>query len=236
MFDNLFQIAAEANKPEPKFKVGDTVWVTEVDVVLKCSIESVFDIHDSDDCFSEYGYRVSGEANNVLWDHSIGKELFSDEASALAQAEYNAEQVDKISFTIDDIEEGEIRENEEWKILYSYCFLLKNDTVVWSLPYCYTFAKKCNNKEEAKKLYKNHLNSINRENSTVVPLNDNWINVDNDLYYCDSNDDFDYSSFEYFYNNYFGGLGYRKGQVYSQQNHIWKEKMQWKINYYLHYC
>ena len=211
---NLFQIAAEANKPEPNFLAGDTCWVVRADKVFTATVERNFEVTDFENIFKEYGYSLRGpKISTVLWDRSINNGLFFNKTDAIKKAKENESLIEYFEFPSFDkilssrFERGTLfsRAKNRFAILYD------NNVVVWKDFLTYTFAKVFPTLQQAKKYYEEVTEVDFSKNDFDIcsscPFDDSAVYEDiqsEKLYYCTTKEGVkEYSSLEYFFHNYF---------------------------------
>lgn len=207
-YDNLFQIASDLKKPAPSFSEGDEVFITVVDCVFKDKVDSVFEITDEDDCFKEYGYSLSGEYSTVLWDRSVGEELFKTEVSAKAKASDNKYNqgikfldLPESTAVIKSAKIYSLNGKFKYKIFFNNAIVLEKDYC------CYTFAQAFKSDKEAEAFYNKKFCKDKNKNEIIIDFASLtfeekiafYKEVEKHLYSCGNA----YSSLGYFYNNYF---------------------------------
>jgi len=159
---NIFDIMADNNKPEPQFKKGDIVFVLELDIVLRGTIDYSW-ICGSGENPRYYGYSVDldGFGHTTIWDYQIGEAVFNDESAALAMAE--SKHYDKLTVREDMLKDFKCFEYKRSVDGYRMQAAVGKigDTQLYEHNYmCYRFVRQYQNAKKRDEAYKSLLKRI----------------------------------------------------------------------------
>lgn len=174
---------------EPKYAVGDPVYLVDLDVVRAGKIDSVWALSDD-----QYGYSVRFKTKNRSFscfnDHTRDSHAFNSQREAEAFARSRSGMYTKIQTSALDVKE--VYGYEYIRTLDGHplsCYLAKvGDTqLLWREYMTYTFLETFSNEKQRDAAYKKRKTKLDAENASLSPesrLREKLTN-DETLYLCE---------------------------------------------------
>lgn len=177
---SLFDYIEPKEKVKPKFKIGQRIYKTVLDVVETGKITEIWDVGGE-----YYGYRTD-EDNIVFWDRDLNDTVFLDKSKAYEKAHSIRNRLTAIRKEEMKVlkEDNFIEICDDSRILISATAkLLEGNMIYFSTWYTYHFLEKLKDEKSAQKRYKEILGEIESE------INDKRFKVNvpaelKDMYLC----------------------------------------------------
>ena len=179
---SIFDYIEPKEKVKPKFKTGQRIYKTVLDVIETGKIKETWDVGEK-----YYGYRTD-EDNIVFWDRDLNDTVFLDKSKAYAKAHSIRNRLTAIrKEEMKVLKEDNFIENcKDERILISATVkLLEGNMIYFSTWYTYHFLEKLKDEKSAQKRYKEILGEIESE------MNDKRFKANvpvelKDMYMCQS--------------------------------------------------